>query len=177
MKEFAFILDILKLSISGIIVFFVGWYFVQAYIKNLYSYKLIEIKKASQEQLLPLRLQAYERIILFLERINPDNMLVRLHGPGLSALEMQNLILSEIRAEYHHNITQQLYVSHTSWTMVKKVKENTIGMVNNAIRGLPKDASALILSKAVLSHLSNLEGENPYDLALKNVKNDIQQIF
>lgn len=177
MNEIAYFLEILKYTISGLLVFFVGWYFVQSHIQKLYNYKLIEIKKASQEHVLPLRLQAYERLVLFLERINPDNMLVRLHTPGMSAIEMQNLILSEIRAEYHHNITQQLYVSHTSWAMVKKIKENTIGMVNNAIKGLPKDASAVNLSKALLTHLSSLEGENPYETALKTVKQDIQQIF
>lgn len=177
MIGFAYILEILKYTISGILVFCAGWFFVQSYLKEIFSYKLIEIKKASQEQILPLRLQAYERIILFLERINPDNMLVRLLVPGMSAIEMQGVILSDIRAEYQHNITQQLYVSHTSWSVLKKIKEDTIGLVNNAIKGLPTDASAVDLSKVILTHLANLESDSPYEMALNTVKRDIQQIF
>ena len=115
--------------------------------------------------------------VLFLERINPASMLVRLHVSGMSAREMQNLILSDIRAEYQHNISQQLYVSDHAWKVVKKIKEDTIGLVNDATKSLPESASAIELSKAILTHLATLESENPYDTALMIVKQDIQQLF
>jgi hypothetical protein len=137
----------------------------------------MELEKAGLKYTLPLRLQAYERTVLFLERINPESMLIRLHVPGMSALDMQGLIISDIRAEYQHNISQQIYVSDSAWKTVKKVKEDTISMINSAVKALPENASSVDLSRSVLSHLANLETENPYELALQIVKGDMQAIF
>ncbi len=177
MNELSYILEILKYTISGVIIFFVGWFFVHTYLKERLDIKSIEFKKAGLAHVLPFRLQAYERIVLFLERINPSNMLVRLHVSGMSAREMQHMILSDIRAEYQHNISQQIYVSNTAWTVVKKIKEDTISMVNMATNALPENASAVDVSKSILMHLANLETDNPYDTALTIVKRDIQQLF
>jgi len=104
-------------------------------------------------------------------------MLIRLHTPGMSAREMQGLIISDIRAEYQYNISQQIYVSDRAWATVKQVKEDTISMINSAVNALPENSSAVDLSRAVLGHLANLETENPYDLALSIVKGDMQSLF
>ena len=175
MIELAFFFDLIKFTISGLIVFFVGWYMVREYLDRQKSQNNREIKLASMAHTLPLKLQAYERITLFLERINPTNLLVRLHVAGFSAREMQNVILSDIRAEYQHNISQQIYVTDTSWHVVKKMKDETIGMIHNAVTGLPDNASSVELSKVILTHLANLEDENPYEKALEIVKQEVQK--
>ena len=174
MIDLGFFLDILKFSISGLIVFFTGWYIIREFLAQASHKNDHEIRKANLAHTLPLKLQAYERLTLFLERINPANMLVRLHVAGLSAKEMQNVVLADIRAEYQHNIAQQIYVSDTSWNVVRKMKEETIAMVHNAVGGLPENASAIDLSKVILSHLANLEDGNPYDVALQIVKREVQ---
>ncbi|MDF3078801.1 MAG: hypothetical protein K0S09_2690 [Sphingobacteriaceae bacterium] len=168
--------DIFKYSISGLIVFFVVFYVLKSYIDEARSLKLIELKKASQAHTLPLRLQAYERMILFLERINPSNMLVRLHVSGISAREMHNMLLSDIRAEYQHNTAQQLYVSSRSWAVVKKLKEDSVAMINNVSAIMPEHASSVDLSKAILNQLATVE-ENPYDSAIALIKRDIEVLF
>jgi translation initiation factor 2B subunit (eIF-2B alpha/beta/delta family) len=104
-------------------------------------------------------------------------MLIRLHVPGMSAREMQGLVISDIRAEYQHNISQQIYVSDSAWKTVRQVKEDTVSMINSAVNALPENASSVDLSRAVLSHLANLETDNPYDLALNIVKGDMQSLF
>ena len=172
-----YLLDLLKYILAGLIVFFVAWFFIRGYLEHNRDAKLLELRSGAQAHTFPLRLQAYERAVLFLERINPASMLVRLNVSGMSAREMQNLILSDIRAEYQHNISQQLYVSDHAWKVVKKIKEDTIGLVNDATKSLPENASAIELSKAILTHLAALESENPYDTALMIVKQDIQQLF
>jgi UDP-N-acetylmuramyl pentapeptide synthase len=95
----------------------------------------------------------------------------------MSAIEMHKLVITEIRAEYQHNISQQIYVTEMSWAVVKRIKEQTIGIIGSAANALPAQASAIDLSKSVLNHLANLETENPYDLALSIVKKDIQSLF
>lgn len=172
-----FFSDILKFSTAGILIFFVAWYFIKEFVQQALEKKSVNPIKPGFEQTLPLRLQAYERITLFLERINPANMLVRLHISGLSAREMQHMILSDIRDEYQHNLAQQIYVSYTAWATVKKMKDETIGMINNAMQGLPDTASSVDLSRVILTHFATLEIENPYDIALGIIKRDIQQLF
>lgn len=174
MIDVAFLLDILKFSIAGIVVFFTGWYVIREYLSQNTAQGNREIKKANLAYTLPLKLQAYERITLFLERINPANMLVRLYVAGFSAREMQNVILADIRAEYQHNIAQQIYVSNTAWNVVRKMKDETIAMVHNAVSGLPEDASAIELNKVILTHLANMQEENPYEVALQIVKSEVQ---
>lgn len=102
-------------------------------------------------------------------------MLVRLHVGGLSAREMHHMILSDIRAEYQHNISQQIYITDTSWNVVKKMKDETISMIHSAITGLPETATSIDLSKLILSHFANMEDENPYEKALQIVKQEVQK--
>ncbi|MEJ7694622.1 hypothetical protein [Daejeonella sp.] len=177
MNSIAYLLDIVKFALAGVIVFFVGWLYVKEYLNQRFNFRMIEIRKESLKQTLPLRLQAYERTVLFLERINPSNMLIRLHVPGMSAREMQNVIISDIRAEYQHNISQQLYVSATTWNVVKKIKDDTVSIVNSAVIALPENATSGDLSKSILVHLAGLETENPYEVALDIVKKDVQVLF
>lgn len=177
MNSIAYLLDIVKIAFAGLIVFFAGWFFVKEYLNQRFNFRMIELKKESLKHTLPLQLQAYERTILFLERINPSNMLIRLHVPEMDAREMQNIIISDIRAEYQHNISQQLYVSATTWHVVKKIKDDTINIVNSAAHALPEHATAGELSKSILIHLTGLETENPYEVALNIVKKDVQVLF
>jgi hypothetical protein len=177
MNETDFILDIIKYSLAGLIVFFTGWFFIKTYLSEKLNFQRMELKRAELQHTLPLRLQAYERTVLFLERVNPSSMLLRLHTPGMSALEMQSLVILDIRAEYQHNISQQIYVSDRAWATVKQVKEDTISMIKSAANALPENASSVDLSRAILTHLANLETENPYDLALAIVKKDMQSLF
>jgi hypothetical protein len=171
-----YLLDILKYASAGIIVFFTGWYVIKTHYEKIKMLGILELKKTGQAHILPLRLQAYERMIMFIERINPANMLVRLHVSDISASEMHHLIISEIRSEFQHNISQQLYISNQTWMIVKRLKDDTIALVNNATKSLPDKAGALELNKSILIHLSHLE-ENPYDSALAIIKQDVQQLF
>jgi hypothetical protein len=126
--------------------------------------------------ILQLRLQAHERMIIFVDRINPANLLLRLHQPGIEISALQLLAVNEIKTEFQHNITQQLYVESATWNVIRKLKDDTIAMVNNAVKNLPADASGVELSKNVLHYMSEIE-ENPYELTIGLIKQDIHQLF
>jgi hypothetical protein len=177
MNEITFLAEIVKYSISGVIVFFAAWYFIRPLIMQNLNFQRVELRKASVQHTLPLRLQAYERSVMFIERLNPSNLFVRLQIPGMTAAQLHQVVLAEIRLEYQHNISQQIYVSDLSWSVVKRIKDETIGIVSSALNSLPADASAMDLSKSVLTHLANLESEDPYDAALSLIKRDIQNLF
>lgn len=171
-----FFVDVLKFVLAGTLIFFIAWQIIKSEIEKLNQSKLLDLKRASLETTLPLRLQAYERLTLFLERINPSNMLVRVHVAGTTVREIQQFLVSEIRTEHQHNITQQLYVSAQAWAVTNRIKEDTISLINNTAAGLSPDASSLELSKVILNHLAGLE-ENPYDAGLMLLKHDMQHFF
>jgi hypothetical protein len=170
------LLDIIKYTVSGLGVVWIAFYLLKPYLDRSENIQLIELKKTISSQTLPLRLQAYERIVLFIERVNPSNLLIRLNGPAYSAVELHSLIVTEIRNEYQHNVTQQLYVTTRAWGVVKRVKDDTLGIVNNAVKALPENATGMELSKIILTHLSKLE-DNPYDIGTNLIKQDMEALF
>jgi len=152
------------------------YYILKGDIQRFFNLKTIELNKETRAHILPLRLQAHERLIIFVDRINPANLLVRLHQQGIDLATLQAGILSEVRAEYQHNVTQQLYVDPVTWNVVRKLKDDTIGMINNAVQGLPAESNGIELSKAILQHMATIQ-ENPYDLTLELIKKDISRLF
>lgn len=175
MDALTFLLDVLKYTLSGFFVILGSYFLFKSQFDAYYNLKELEYRSSVLKDILPLRLQAYERMTLFIERINPSNLLLRLHVSGMSAKEMQNLILTEVRAEYQHNLAQQIYLTNDAWQIIKRVKDDTIGIINAAVKSLPADASAVDLSKVVFSRLDSIE-ENPYELALLVIKKDIQEM-
>jgi len=168
--------DVIILFAGLFLAFMALYYLVKNDIQRFFDLKTVELNKESRSHILPLRLQAHERLIIFVDRINPANLLVRLHQQGITIGALQAGILNEIRSEYQHNITQQLYTDSVTWNVVRKLKDDTIAMITNAVKGLPDDANGIELSKAILQHMASIQ-ENPYDLTVELIKKDIQRLF
>ena len=171
-----YLLDILKFTIAGAGVVWIAFYLFKPYLDKQNQLQILELKRSVSTQTLPLRLQAYERVVLFIERINPANMLIRLNVGGLSAAELHIIVVNEIRNEFQHNITQQIYVSSRVWAVLKRVKEDTLSLVNNAVQAMPENSTGMELSKTVLIHLSQLE-DDPYEIAVNLVRQDLEELF
>lgn len=163
-------------SAGGIVTVIVSWYFLKEDIQKMISRKPAEEPREESNQLLTLRLQAHERMIVFIDRLNPSNLFLRLYEQGITARELHAHILNEIRSEYQHNVSQQLYLNAANWNVISKLKEDTIAMINTAIGGLPAGASGAELGKKVLEHMAGIT-ENPYDLTIELIKQDIHQLF
>lgn len=171
-----FITEAAVLVIGGVATVSAGYYLIKDDIRTYFRLRFSDQKKETANPLLPLRLQAYERLTIFIERINPANLFIRLHQQGITIAELQVIVINEIKSEYQHNITQQLYISTPTWDVVKKLKDDTIAMVNNGVKSLPADAPGVDLSRKVLQHMAGIEN-NPYDLTLDLIKKDIHQLF
>ena len=103
---------------------------------------------------LPLQIQAYERIILFLERIDPTNMIIRTHNKKMNAKALHRELLKIIREEYIHNMSQQIYIQPNSWKSLLDAKEETIQIINVAINKLDENATGLDLSAKIFESIS-----------------------
>jgi hypothetical protein len=170
------LLDILKLTVAGTGVVWIAFYLIKPYLDKTERLQVLELKKSADNQTLPLRLQAYERIVLLVERINPASLLLRLNGSSYPAAELLRLAVQEVNNEYQHNITQQVYVSSRAWAVVRRLKDDTIGLLNNTLRQMPDHANGLDYSRALLTHLSQLD-DNPYETAAAMIHKDLEELF
>lgn len=100
-----------------------------------------------------LRLQAYERLTLLVDRIALPNLISRVNQNGISARDMQLLLTRSLREEYDYNISQQIYVTPDAWSAVKNLKEQNMLVVNQLATALPPNATGLDLNKLLLEYL------------------------
>jgi hypothetical protein len=160
----------------SVLVFVTAYMLIKSFIDKEHKIKLIETKMMMQKELLPLRLQAYERLALYLERISPNVMLISHHEPGMTVLVFQQRLLEMLRTEFEHNFSQQIYVSASTWNMTRNAKEEVARLINLAASTLDSEAPAYQLSKKVFDNM--LEHEDyPTHRALMAVKAEVAQLF
>jgi hypothetical protein len=172
----AIISDLIKVLLPALLVLMAMYLTVKSFINKSIAEKELGIKAETLKTLLPLRLQAYERMTLFLERISPNNLLIRLGGQASTVVEFQQLLLGDIREEFGHNLAQQVYISTATWEAIKRASQETSTLVNLAARELPQEAQAMELSKKIFEIVVN-QNVNPSDDALKVLKDDFQSLF
>ena len=170
------ILEVLKYLLPALVVFITTWYLVSRYFKSEDTKRQQQLALNNQNLITPLRLQAYERIILYLERINPESLVMRLSKPGINSQQLQNELLAAIRAEYEHNLTQQIYISNQAWEMLKNARNATLQLINATAESLKKEEPAINLSKAILEKVMQ-EEKNPASDAIVFIKKEINRLF
>ncbi|MCE7863713.1 MAG: hypothetical protein DYG99_09245 [Bacteroidetes bacterium CHB5] len=170
------VIEFVKILVPAALVLYAVYLTVRSFIIKEIELRKLEIRTRSIETILPARLQAYERMTLFLERIAPQNLLIRLNNPGFTAREFQRVLLDEIRNEYNHNVSQQVYMSEEVWNQVRNAKEDLVLTINDAASALSAEATSMELSKkifeAVMAKQVDLIG-----LALSELRKEIQQTF
>lgn len=129
-----------------------------------------------QKHLFPLKLQAYERIVLFLERIEPSSLVMRSKTNDMSAQQLHSALLNNIRDEYEHNVAQQIYVSDNAWNLIKQAKEETIKIVNLAANSVDEGATGNELTRNIFEKMMVLP-KSPSEIALDYVKAEIKSIL
>jgi hypothetical protein len=176
MEATAFVFGILKIFVT------IGLLLVAALIVLRYYYSRrnqIPHGQAPDEDkkiILPLQLQACERIVLFLERISPGNLIMRINNPGMTALQLQAAMTRVVRDEFEYNLSQQLYISSRAWELVRNAKEETIRLINSASMKVPENAPSADMIRILLD-LVLAERKSAIDAAVDAVKNEIRLAF
>ncbi len=125
---------------------------------------------------LPHRVEAYQRIILFMERISPNSLVMRKFEHGMKAKELQGELLSTIRSEFEHNIAQQIFISPQGWKMVKESKEEIIKIINLASSQIDENGNALDLSQKIFEIATQIE-KLPTEITNEFLINELQRLF
>ena len=181
------LLEILKYILPAGVVLLTSWLLLKSFLntqeeiqKRELKIKIdelnLKLKQEDKKYVTPIRLQAFERVVLFLERISPQSMIFRIQKPEQKVFQLQNMLLKTIRDEYEHNLSQQLYISKESWAMVKTAKEETIKIINTAAAEVKPDEMGIELSKRIFESSIGIE-KLPTDRAIDMLKKEIHRMF
>lgn len=167
-------LKFLSYVIPAIITGGIAYYFFKEHIKNEDKRRAFLIRKEKQSISLPIRLQAYERMALFLERISPAKLLIRVKPSGNDKVEYQQKLTNAIETEFEHNLAQQIYVTGECWSIILAAKNTTMHLIRAATADTSvKDARAL--QEHILQNLTSKEP--PSTTALAFIKEEVRSIF
>ena len=142
--------ELLKYTVPSLVVLATAYYLLKMFLDNEAAKTQMQMRLDVQKISLPVRMQAYERLVLLLERIEPAGLLVRTNMPGMTAGQLQSALNQSIRSEFDHNLSQQLYVSTRAWELVRNAREETIKRINAAAIKLTPEASAADLASLIL---------------------------
>jgi len=174
MEETTLILSYAAYLLPAIVVGLIAYYFFNGHIKNEEGRRRYLIQKEAQNQILPTRLQAYERITLFLERIDPNKLLLRVKPYNENIEDYEQLLIKNIEQEYDHNLTQQIYLTQECWNLVNAAKNATIHIIRQGVMH-EKNDSADVLREWLLRHF--MEEVTPSQKSLTYVRKEVSELF
>lgn len=168
--------DILLVTIPSLLVFLTAWVLLRNMIGNDQDKRRQEIILMNSRTITPIRLQAYERIVLFLERISLESLLMRTNTQGMSAPHLHSALLTTIRSEFEHNLSQQIYMTQQAWEVVKNARSNTLKLINTEFEKAPETATGIEFSKLLLEKVMEMDRE-PTKTAIEYIKNEVARMM
>jgi len=169
-KEFLFLLIPVLILTAAV------WVFVRYYIKTEKEKLIVKIGLKNKEIITPVRLQAYERLVLLLERMESSQVILRNVVLGQTAAQLQQSLINNIKAEFDHNLSQQLYISSEAWMMIKKAHETIITSINEAASQINAEASAADLAQLIFQNEASIE-QPEIQKAMEYLKNEARMLF
>lgn len=168
------LLQILSSLLPAAIVGLVAFYFFKMHTTNEEKRRRFLLRRENQKSALPIRLQAYERMTLFLERISMGKILLRIKPSNLNKEDYEILLAQTIDQEFEHNLSQQIYMSAECWNVIKTAKNATIGIIRKTAQKEDID-SADKLREVILTNL--MDQTAPTEAALDFVKKEVRNII
>ncbi|MCB0526851.1 MAG: hypothetical protein R2791_03865 [Saprospiraceae bacterium] len=171
------LLELLKYTIPGLVVFATAYYLLKLYLDDRLRTELAAQRSESMKITLPLRLQAYERLILLCDRVSIQNALLRIRMPGMTVGDLRGALLLAISQEFDHNTSQQLYVSDTLWKIITFARNETLSTVGETEPGLDPKADAGELVAALFRVLEEKGDSSPLQKAMVAIRTEAGQLF
>lgn len=159
-----------------ILVFLFVYYMLKSFFEQFENQRKQEIRMKYSEETLPLRLQAYERIILFLERIKPESMVMRVAQAGMTTIDLQKALLANIRDEFEHNLSQQIYLSAEAWAMVNAARQSIIQLVSSAAMDEKPQDPYMEYATGLLEEFASIN-DDPLSKAIQFVQKEAKELM
>jgi len=169
-------LNILMITIPALIVALTAYFTIKNMHEKELKKQVLELKFNSKQVINPIRLQAYERLALFLERMKPESLLLRNPAGNLNAGQYRTILLTSIRSEFEHNLSQQVYVSGALWEATKKAKEELAKIINLSVGKIGVEAQGTDLASQILDVYLQMN-ILPSDIALELLRQEIKELY
>lgn len=168
------LIELASYTLPAIVTGLVAYNLFNSYFKDQQNTRRWLLQKDNRKDTLPMRLQAFERMTLFMERINPSQLLIRISPISEDKNEYSNYVIAQVEQEFEHNLAQQIYISDECWSIITTAKNATIQMIRLAAKS-EKVTDANQLREVILSDL--LEKIAPSSTALAFIKNEVGQLW
>lgn len=171
------IFEILKYTLPALIVLAASYLIVQKFLVSELRRKQIALLHETQNITIRMRLQAFERLTLLMERVHPRQMMPKVYNSAMTVSLLQQALVTTIRGEYEHNLSQQVYVSREVWESVKSAIEQEIGMIHQIAARLSPEAPAKELNHYISDYLMSLSDDLPSEIALKIIHDEARRVL
>ncbi|MEX2512470.1 MAG: hypothetical protein WD398_06160 [Cyclobacteriaceae bacterium] len=171
-----FLIELLKLTVPAGLAIYGMFIIAVSFLKKEKEMKWLEIKTRNTEVVLPIRLQAGERLCLLLERIMPNNLVRRVNQPEFSAGELHGILISEVRNEFNHNLSQQVYFTDETWENIRNAVEQVISLINRAYQQTEGNAKSIELTRKIFQ-MSLEQEQDVVAIALRSIKSELRMYF
>jgi len=168
--------ELLKYTIPAIVVLVFTYLIINKLLTAEQARRKTETVLNNHKLITPIRMQAYERMVLLLERISIQSIVIRLQKNDMTTQDLQNALLKNIRSEFEHNIAHQLYISDKAWEMIKTAKEQLTRTINQTALQVKPDSAAINFSKLLLEKAMDTE-KDPVRSAISYLKSEIRELF
>lgn len=171
MTALEILLEILKLTIPGLVVFATVYVLMKQQTTQLLASRQADQRLEAQKIGLPHRLQAYERLSLYCERISIPNLVLRLRTDTMTVRSLKWAMMQAIQQEYEHNVTQQVYVSDALWKVLHLARETMMTLIDTTAEALPEGSTAEDLIRALFDRIGQADVD-PLTTALAAIKKE-----
>ncbi len=168
--------EILKYTLPALVVLAAAYLMIRMFMQNEEKKRKYNLLREKTDTILPLRLQAYERLILFLERISPEALVMRVSRQDLTVSQTLTELVAAIRTEFEHNLVQQTYISTQGWELVKTAKNNMIRMVTETAKDFKPDSNGMLYNRQILENAGSMD-KSPVTPAIEFLKREIRELF
>lgn len=175
--EVQIILEILKYVLPSLIVLLASYYTLKNVLENETKKQELKLRYESRNEALPIRLNAYERLAILMERLMPYNLVPRVSDPKIKASEMKLLLLKTVKEEFEHNLSQQIYVSRDVWNAVQFTKDDLLKHINLIHASLPPDSTSIDYGRELLNFYMKNERGIPNQRALTIINTEVKQLL
>jgi len=162
---------IIALIIVVPLLLIVRWFFK----KELEDKRLENFSRVKKE-IMPQKLQAYERLTLLLERVYPESLVLREQRKGMTSLKFHSHLLRVVRNEFEHNLAMQIYVPSKTWEKIVKARTELLRLINISASSVNPDSSSIVLGKTIIEN-STAQVNFYFKKALESLKNDVEQLY
>ena len=169
-------MEILKITIPALLVLLTAYLLIEKLLRNEEKRRNFELRKDSASALTPIRLRAYERLILVLERTSPNALILSVAKPQMTNMELHTQLLAGIRQEFSHNLSQQIYVGDDVWHYMRSAQESLLKLVNTCAAQCNPAESAAILAERIIQVYGNSE-QTPSEMAMEKLKQEVRMLF